>query len=79
MFTKWGENTVGKREIACYSIFKRLLRQTRKSHGLFGKVKHYLNKFQIYQTYHSDRHPSQFSGISRAFKVHTRSYSDLFQ
>ena len=31
------ENTVEKGEIACYSIFKRLILQTRKNQGLFWK------------------------------------------
>ena len=31
---KWVENTVGKGEIACH---KRLVQQTRKNQGLFGK------------------------------------------
>ena len=44
-FSKWIENTVGKGEIARYkqflpfphSVFKRLILQTRKNQGLFGK------------------------------------------
>ena len=44
-FPKWVENSVGKGEIACYkqfllfphSVFKRLVLQTRKNQGLFGK------------------------------------------
>ena len=43
-FSKWVENTVGKGEIAHYkqfllfqSVFKRLILQTRKNQGLFGK------------------------------------------
>ena len=43
-FAKRVENTVGKGEIACYeqfflslSVFKRLVLQTRKNQGLFGK------------------------------------------
>ena len=43
-FTKPVENTVGKGEIACYEqfllfpqYFQRLLLQTRKNRGLFGK------------------------------------------
>ena len=42
--SKWVENTVGEAEIARYdnfsfshSVFKRLVFQTRKNHGLFGK------------------------------------------
>ena len=43
-FSKWVENTVGKGEIAHYEqfsfslgVFKRLILQTRKNQGLFGK------------------------------------------
>ena len=36
-FFKREENTVGKAEIACYSVFKRLVLQTHKNQGLFGK------------------------------------------
>ena len=41
-FSKWVENTVGKGEIARYeqfsnSVFERLVLQTRKNQGLFGK------------------------------------------
>ena len=36
------ENTVGKGEIARYSVFKRFVWQTRKNQGLFGK---WLNDF----------------------------------
>ena len=47
-FSKWEENTVGKGEIALYEqfllfriVFKRLVMQTRKNQGLFGKeLKH---------------------------------------
>ena len=44
MFFEWVENTVGKGEIARYgnfsfshSVFKRLVLQTCKNQGLFGK------------------------------------------
>ena len=44
-FSIWVENAVGKGEIACYeqflffphSVFKKLVRQTPKNKGLFGK------------------------------------------
>ena len=36
-FSERVENTVGKGEIARYSVFKRLVLQTRKNQGLFGK------------------------------------------
>ena len=44
-FSKWIENTVGKEEIARYeqfllfyhSVFKKLVLQTHKNQGLFGK------------------------------------------
>ena len=41
-FAKWVENTVGKGEIARYcsfshGVFKRLVLQTHKNQGLFGK------------------------------------------
>ena len=41
MFSKWVENTVGKREIARYEqfllVFKRLVLQTTQNQGLFQK------------------------------------------
>ena len=36
-FSKQIENTVGKGEIARYSVFKRPVLHTRKNQGLFGK------------------------------------------
>ena len=36
-FSKQVENTVGKGEIACYSVLKRFTQQTLKNKDLFGK------------------------------------------
>ena len=36
-FSKWVENTVGKVRNCSHSVFKRLVLQTRKNQGLFGK------------------------------------------
>ena len=36
-FSEWAENTVGKGEIARYSVLRRLMLQTHKNQGLFGK------------------------------------------